>query len=113
MSQDIAVSTATSFGMKAWGSIPEKRGILSLPPRFQTGSGAHPASYPMFTSDTFTGVNRPARDADHALPTNVEVYTRISTPHKSLWRCAHLSTGPTYLYHVMGVFISVYATIVG
>jgi hypothetical protein len=40
----------------------------------QTGSGAHPASYPMGTGDPFPGGKaRPGREADHSPPSSAEV----------------------------------------
>jgi hypothetical protein len=40
----------------------------------QTGSGAHPASCPMGTGDTFPGGKaRPGREADHSPPCSAEV----------------------------------------
>jgi hypothetical protein len=43
-------------------------------PCVQTGSGAHPASYPMGTWGSFPGGKaRPGRDADHSLPSSAEV----------------------------------------
>jgi hypothetical protein len=40
----------------------------------QTGSGAHPASYPMGTGGSFPrGKARPGRDADHLPPSSAEV----------------------------------------
>jgi hypothetical protein len=39
----------------------------------QTGSEAHPASYPMVTGGSFPGVKRPGREADHSPPASVEV----------------------------------------
>jgi hypothetical protein len=40
----------------------------------QTGSGAHPASYPMGTGGSFPGGKaRPGRDADHSPPSSSEV----------------------------------------
>jgi hypothetical protein len=40
----------------------------------QTGSGAHPASYPMGTGVPFPGGKaRPGRDADHSPPTSAEI----------------------------------------
>jgi hypothetical protein len=39
----------------------------------QTGSGAHPASYPMGTGGSFPGVKRQGREADHSPPTSAEV----------------------------------------
>jgi hypothetical protein len=43
-------------------------------PCVQTGSGAHPASYPMGTGGPFPGgKERPGRDADHSTPSSAEV----------------------------------------
>jgi hypothetical protein len=40
----------------------------------QTGSGAHPVSYPMGTRGPFPGGKaRPGRDADHSPPSSAEV----------------------------------------
>jgi hypothetical protein len=39
----------------------------------QTGSEAHPASYPMGTGGHFPGGKRPGREADHSPPTSAEV----------------------------------------
>jgi hypothetical protein len=39
----------------------------------QIGSGTHPASYPMGTGVSFTGVKRLGREADYSPPTNAEV----------------------------------------
>jgi hypothetical protein len=49
----------------------------------QTGSWAHPASYPVGTGVLSSGVKRPEREADHSPPTNAEVkkvWIYISTP---------------------------------
>jgi hypothetical protein len=43
---------------------------FSSSPCLQTGSGAHPASYPM---DTERGKARPGRDADHSPPSSAKV----------------------------------------
>jgi hypothetical protein len=51
----------------------------------QTGSGAHPASYPMGTGALPPGVKRPKREADHSPPNSVEVkktWVYTSTPLK-------------------------------
>jgi hypothetical protein len=53
----------------------------------QTGSEAHPASYPIVTGSTFPGVKRPAREADHSPPTSADV--------KKTW--VYTST-PTYIF---------------
>jgi hypothetical protein len=40
----------------------------------QTGSGVHPASYPMGTGGSFPGGKaRPRRDSDHSPPSSAEV----------------------------------------
>jgi hypothetical protein len=40
----------------------------------QTGSGAHPAPYPMGTGGSYPGGKaRPGRDADHSPPSSAEV----------------------------------------
>jgi hypothetical protein len=51
--------------------------------RFQTGSGAHPASYPTGIGSLF-GVKRPEREADHSSPSSTEI--------KNVWR--YTSTPP-------------------
>jgi hypothetical protein len=44
---------------------------FSSSPCVQTGSEAHPASYPMGTGGPFPGVKaRPGRDADHSPPSS-------------------------------------------
>jgi hypothetical protein len=47
---------------------------FSSSPCIQTGSGAHPASYPVGTGAPFPGGKaRPGRDADHLPPSSAEV----------------------------------------
>jgi hypothetical protein len=47
---------------------------FSSSPCVQTGSGVHPASYPMGTGGSFPGGKaRPGRDADHSPPSSAEV----------------------------------------
>jgi hypothetical protein len=46
---------------------------FSLHHRVQTGSGAHPASYPMGTRGSFPGVKLPEHEADHSPPSSAEV----------------------------------------
>jgi len=51
--------------------------------RVQTGSGAHSASYPMDTGDSFTVIKRSGREADHSPPCSTEVknvWCYTSTP---------------------------------
>jgi hypothetical protein len=56
--------------------VPSPTGAedFSSSPCGQTGSGAHPASYPMGTGGSFPGGKaRPGRDADHSPPYSAEV----------------------------------------
>jgi hypothetical protein len=53
--------------------FPAGAGNFSLHHRVQNGSGALPASYPMGTGDSFLGVKRPGREADHSPPSSAEV----------------------------------------
>jgi hypothetical protein len=47
---------------------------FSSSPCVQTGSGVHPASYPMGTGGSVPrGKARPGRDADHSPPSSAEV----------------------------------------
>jgi hypothetical protein len=51
---------------------------FSSSPCVQTGSGAHPASYPMGTGGSFSGgKGRPERDADHSPPFSAEVKNEL------------------------------------
>jgi hypothetical protein len=54
-----------------WSSSPGRvKNFLHV---VQTGSGVHPASYPMGTGGSFSGVKRQGREADHSPPTSAEV----------------------------------------
>jgi hypothetical protein len=66
-------------------------GNFSLRHRFQTGSGVHPASYPMGTGDSSQEVKRSGREANHSLPSNAEV--------KNAW--SYSSTTPIYRHGVV------------
>jgi len=46
---------------------------FSLHRRFQTGSGAHPASHPVDTRGSSLWVKRPMREADHSSPSTAEI----------------------------------------
>jgi hypothetical protein len=51
---------------------------FSSSPCIQTGSGAHPASWPMDTGGPFPGGKaRPGRDADHSPPSSAEVKNKL------------------------------------
>jgi len=41
--------------------------------RVQTGSGTHPASYPVGAGGSFPEIKRPGREADHSPPSSSEV----------------------------------------
>jgi hypothetical protein len=55
-------------------------GILSLPHRVRTGSGAHPASYAIGIGSSYSGVKWPGREADHLSPSSVEVKEYLHSP---------------------------------
>jgi hypothetical protein len=65
---------------------------------FQTGSGAHPASYPMDTGGAlFLGIKRPERETDHSPSASVEirntwVYTS-TLPYAFMERCSVVRRG--------------------
>jgi hypothetical protein len=53
--------------------FPEGANNISLHYLVRNGSGALPASYPMFTGGIFAGVKRSARKADHSPQSSAEV----------------------------------------
>jgi hypothetical protein len=70
-SRDSSVGTALGYRLDDRGSrirFPAGTGNFSLHHRFQNGSGAHPASYPMGARVSF-----PGREADHTPPFSAEV----------------------------------------
>jgi hypothetical protein len=76
-------------------------GSFSLRHRFQTGSGSHPASYPMGGLFPWR-VKQQGREADHSPPYSSEVknewiYTYYHSPNTPSWRGVQLkkSTGTT------------------
>jgi hypothetical protein len=74
---------ATSWTTEVSEFEPRLGQEFSLLHVVQTGSGTHPASYPMGTGGFFLGVVWTGREADHSLPTSAEfrktlIYT--STP---------------------------------
>jgi hypothetical protein len=71
MSWGSSVSIETGYGLNDRGfRFPAGAGNFSLLHCLQTGSGAHPASYPMGTR---AGVKMPGREADHSPPYSAEV----------------------------------------
>jgi hypothetical protein len=81
-----ASCVALGYGLHYRGSrfrFPAGAGNFSLHHRVQNGSGAHPASYPMGTRGSFSGVKRPEREADHLPQSSAEVknaWSYTSTP---------------------------------
>jgi hypothetical protein len=55
--------------------VPVPVGARNFSPhhRVQTGSGTHPASYPMGIRGSFFGMKRPGREADRSPPSSAEV----------------------------------------
>jgi hypothetical protein len=63
--------------------------------RVQTGSGAHPVSFPMGAGNSFPRVKQPGCEADHSPPSSAEVknaWSYTSTPPATSWRAAWLTT---------------------
>jgi hypothetical protein len=78
---DSSVGIATGLRAERSGfDIRQGLGIFRY--RAQTGSGAHPASYPMDTGITYPGVKRLEREADHSPPSSAEV--------KKAWNCTRV-----------------------
>jgi hypothetical protein len=65
-------------------------GNFSLHHRVQTGSEAHPASYPLGIRVSFPGVKRPGREADNLPPSSAEVKVCVElylhSPYTPSWR---------------------------
>jgi hypothetical protein len=57
--------------------------------RVQTGSGAHPASYPIAPGTLSLGVKREGREADHSPPSSSEVkkYVELSLHSPNTYSC--------------------------
>jgi hypothetical protein len=94
-----------SAGLRAeWSGlrVPEgAAGNFSLRHRVQTGSGAHPASYPMATRGSFSG-GKAAGAWNHSPPSLAEVkiawsYTSIHTVCLMAW-CSVKAQGQFYLF---------------
>jgi hypothetical protein len=98
-SRDSSGSIALGYGLDDQGSrvrLPAETGNFSLHHRVHNGSGAHPASYPMGTGDSFSGggVKWQGCEADHSPPSSaelkeyVELYLR--SPNMPSWLSAQL-----------------------
>jgi hypothetical protein len=61
--------------LRQWSGVrvPAGAGDFSFHHRVQTGSGAHPASYPMGTGASFRGGKAAGSGADHSSPSSAEV----------------------------------------
>jgi hypothetical protein len=81
--------------------FPAMAGDFSHLNHVQTSSGAHIASYPAGTRDSFLGVKRPGSEADYSPLSSAEVKKcvelHIHSSNTSSRRGALLSTGTTYL----------------
>jgi hypothetical protein len=79
-------------------SNPCRVNNFPLPHAVNTGSGVHPASYPMGTVGCLPGVKRHGFQAVYSPPTSAEVkktWIYKSSPHMFSWRSAWLSTEAT------------------
>jgi hypothetical protein len=66
-------------------------GYFSLRHRVQTGSEAHPASYPVGNRVSFLAVKRLGREANHSPPSSAGVKNAWSYTSTPPVRCAYLS----------------------
>jgi hypothetical protein len=75
MSQGSSVSTVSDYGLGSKGVwFPAGVKDFSSNLCVQTGSGAHPASYPLGTGGPFPRSKAwPGRDTDHSPPSSAEV----------------------------------------
>jgi hypothetical protein len=92
--QGARIAQLCSTGLRAgWSGVwvPVGAGNFSLHLRVQTGSGFHPAFYPMGTRYSFPGDKAAGRQADHSPPFSAEV--------KKAW--SHISTPPIRLHGVV------------
>jgi hypothetical protein len=85
--------TSNSVGLatdwKAGVQFPAGATDVYLLHSVQTGSGVHPASYPVGTGGVSSELERPGREADHSLQSNAEVKNggaKPPLPHMSSWR---------------------------
>jgi hypothetical protein len=68
-----SASISTDYKLDRRCSIPSKSNNISLPYSDQTGSIAHPVSYPVIIGIYFPRVKRPGSEADDSLPSSSEV----------------------------------------
>jgi hypothetical protein len=72
--RDSSVGITTRYGLDGPGIELPLAAKFSAP--FQTGTGAHPASYTMVTA-SFPGLKRRGRGVDHSPPSSAEVTERV------------------------------------
>jgi hypothetical protein len=72
-SRDSSVVQHWTTGRMIGVRVPAGAGNFSLHDRVQTGSGAHPTSYPMGTRGSSLDVKRPGREAEKSPPYSAEV----------------------------------------
>jgi hypothetical protein len=72
----ISVSTGWMTGVR----FPAEIRDFSLFHIIQTGSGAHPPSYPMGTRGLFPRVKQPRHEADHSSPSSAKVKNNMTLP---------------------------------
>jgi hypothetical protein len=95
VSQDSAVGITTGYRLDGQGAgvrVPVGQDF-SLLYVVQSGSEAHPASYPMVIGPLSPGVKRLGHEADHSPPSSAEVkntWIYTSTPQNSSWCSAKL-----------------------
>jgi hypothetical protein len=80
-SRDSSDGIATSYGLDSRGSIPGSGNRFSILHNVQTGSEAHPASYPVGIAGCFSGIKRPGRESDHSPPFSTKVRNDGAIPH--------------------------------
>jgi hypothetical protein len=88
ISWDSSVVWHWATGWMIGGLSPGRGWEFSLHHCVQTGSGAHPASYPAVPEALSLGVKQPGCEADHSPPSSAEV--------KDVWSC--FSTPPVHLH---------------
>jgi hypothetical protein len=74
-SPDSSVGIATDYRLHGLGSNPGRAQRFHLLHYVQTGSGAHPLSYPTCTTGCLLSVKLPTCAADYSPPPSAEVET--------------------------------------
>jgi hypothetical protein len=75
-----SVAIATNYWLDGRSSVPDKGKRFSVFHSFQTGSGAHQASFKMGTGALSPELKRPERETDHSPPSTAEVKYRGAIP---------------------------------